>query len=115
LLACNAPTGTCLTVTTFAYEPHSPSGGWFKVGIAPETLRKTNLGALRTGDRVNCERAMGAKTRFGGHFVQVSLLCVFRARAARARQGKGKHTLGSGEREVERVEGWGGGGVGRGR
>ncbi|KAF9350262.1 Riboflavin synthase alpha chain [Mortierella sp. AD094] len=58
-----AVNGTCLTVTEF--EP-----SWFKVGVAPETLRKTNLGSLKVGDAVNLERAMNAHTRFGGHMVQ---------------------------------------------
>ncbi|KAF9110968.1 Riboflavin synthase alpha chain [Mortierella sp. AM989] len=58
-----AVNGTCLTVTEF--EASS-----FKVGVAPETLRKTNLGSLKVGDAVNLERAMNAHTRFGGHMVQ---------------------------------------------
>ncbi|KAK0534475.1 Riboflavin synthase alpha chain [Tilletia horrida] len=62
-----AVNGTCLTVTEF--DPTS-KGGFFKVGIAPETLKKTNLGLLKVGHKVNCERAMSAKTRFGGHIVQ---------------------------------------------
>jgi riboflavin synthase len=44
--------------------------GYFKIGVAPETLKKTNLGQLKVGNKVNCERAMQAHTRFGGHFVQ---------------------------------------------
>lgn len=59
--------GTCLTVTEFSATEH---GGFFKVGIAPETLRRTNLGQLKVGQGINCERAMQAHTRFGGHFVQ---------------------------------------------
>ncbi|KAF9944999.1 Riboflavin synthase alpha chain [Mortierella alpina] len=55
--------GTCLTVTQF-------DASSFKVGVAPETLRKTNLGSLKVGDAVNLERAMNAHTRFGGHMVQ---------------------------------------------
>ncbi|CAK7566688.1 MAG: Riboflavin synthase alpha chain [Sporothrix epigloea] len=55
--------GCCLTVTAF-------DAASFKVGIAPETLRLTNLGDLKTGDRVNLERAVRADTRMGGHFVQ---------------------------------------------
>ncbi|GFF56847.1 riboflavin synthase, alpha subunit [Aspergillus udagawae] len=55
--------GTCLTVTAFDKT-------WFKVGVAPETLRRTNLGALEKGSRVNLERAVLAETRMGGHFVQ---------------------------------------------
>jgi riboflavin synthase len=48
----------------------SKEGGYFKIGAAPETLKKTNLGKLKVGNKVNCERAMQAHTRFGGHFVQ---------------------------------------------
>lgn len=40
------------------------------MGIAPETLRLTNLGSLTTGSDVNLERAVRADTRMGGHFVQ---------------------------------------------
>ncbi|KAL5694478.1 hypothetical protein EMGR_002934 [Emarellia grisea] len=54
---------TCLTVTAFDKT-------WFKVGVAPETLRRTNLGSLEKGSRVNLERAVLAETRMGGHFVQ---------------------------------------------
>ncbi|CCE86337.1 Piso0_004820 [Millerozyma farinosa CBS 7064] len=57
--------GVCLTVTHFDKEK-----GQFKVGIAPETLRRTNLGDLRTGSKVNLERAVSGETRLGGHIVQ---------------------------------------------
>ncbi|KAF2204795.1 Lumazine-binding protein [Delitschia confertaspora ATCC 74209] len=55
--------GTCLTITEFEKS-------WFKVGVAPETLRRTNLGSLKKGSKVNLERAVSASTRMGGHFVQ---------------------------------------------
>lgn len=55
--------GCCLTVTAFTDRT-------FKIGVAPETLRITNLGALREASRVNLERAVRADTRMGGHFVQ---------------------------------------------
>lgn len=55
--------GTCLTITSF-----SPTE--FKVGVSPETLRRTNLGSLEKGSKVNLERAVSASTRMGGHFVQ---------------------------------------------
>ncbi|KAH6616749.1 hypothetical protein C7974DRAFT_402379 [Boeremia exigua] len=55
--------GTCLTVTEFDKTS-------FKIGCAPETLRRTNLGALKQGSKVNLERAVSAHTRMGGHFVQ---------------------------------------------
>ncbi|MBA2656297.1 MAG: riboflavin synthase [Tatlockia sp.] len=37
--------------------------------LSPETLRLTNLGQLKEGDKVNLERAMLATARFGGHYV----------------------------------------------
>ena len=55
--------GTCLTITAFDKT-------WFKVGVAPETLRRTNLGSLQPNSRVNLERAVLGETRMGGHFVQ---------------------------------------------
>jgi riboflavin synthase len=58
-----AVNGVCLTVT--ALPPDS-----FSVEVMPETLRRTNLGALRPGDRVNLERPLAVGGRFGGHFVQ---------------------------------------------
>ncbi|KAK1783709.1 hypothetical protein QBC45DRAFT_1509 [Copromyces sp. CBS 386.78] len=61
-----AVNGVCLTVTSFTLSPSAQ----FTVGIAPETLRLTNLGSLRPGSRVNLERAVRADTRMGGHFVQ---------------------------------------------
>lgn len=55
--------GTCLTITEFSAHD-------FKVGVSPETLRRTNLGDLTKGSHVNLERAVSASTRMGGHFVQ---------------------------------------------
>ncbi|KAK9361290.1 hypothetical protein V1504DRAFT_491347 [Lipomyces starkeyi] len=58
-----AVNGTCVTITDFNSTD-------FKVGVAPETLRRTNLGDLRPGHKVNLERAVAGHVRFGGHFVQ---------------------------------------------
>lgn len=55
--------GVCLTVTAI-------QGDCLAVGLAPETLERTNLGALRAGDGVNLERSLPANGRMGGHFVQ---------------------------------------------
>ena len=55
--------GTCLTITDLTHNA-------FKVGVSPESLRRTNLGRLTTGSRVNLERAVSASMRMGGHFVQ---------------------------------------------
>ncbi len=57
-----AVNGVCLTVTKIA-------GCTFWADVMPETLRQTNLGKLRSGSRVNLERAMLAGGRFGGHMV----------------------------------------------
>ncbi|RYP93468.1 hypothetical protein DL770_000352 [Monosporascus sp. CRB-9-2] len=67
-----AVNGVCLTATDINNNKHGDSGGKssFTVGVAPETLRLTNLGDLQRGSRVNLERAVRADTRMGGHFVQ---------------------------------------------
>jgi riboflavin synthase len=57
-----AVNGTCLTVKSFS-ERH------FDADASPETLDKTNLGDLATGDRVHLERAMALGDRLGGHLV----------------------------------------------
>lgn len=57
-------------MTAFDAAGGQTAGGRFSVGVAPETLRLTNLGALAAGSRVNLERAVRADTRMGGHFVQ---------------------------------------------
>lgn len=58
-----AVNGVCLTVTNF--NAHSLS-----VNIMPETLRRTNIGLLCDGDRVNLERPLALGGRLGGHLVQ---------------------------------------------
>ncbi|MCD7792425.1 MAG: riboflavin synthase [Oscillospiraceae bacterium] len=57
-----AVNGVCLTVTAL-----SPDG--FTADVMPETLRRSNLGLLYAGDKVDLERAMPADGRFGGHIV----------------------------------------------
>lgn len=55
--------GVCLTVVEHG-------DGQFTVDVMAETLRRSSLGGLAVGDRVNLERAMAATSRFGGHIVQ---------------------------------------------
>lgn len=57
-----AVNGVCLTVTQLF-----PDG--FTADVMAETLRRSNLGALKGGQTVNLERAMAAEGRFGGHIV----------------------------------------------
>jgi riboflavin synthase len=42
----------------------------YVVTAIDETLKRTNLGALKIGDQVNLERCMPAYGRFDGHIVQ---------------------------------------------
>lgn len=58
-----AHNGVCLTVINI-------SGHQYTVTAIDETLKRTNLGDLKTGDRVNLERCMPANGRFDGHIVQ---------------------------------------------
>ena len=57
-----ATNGVCLTVTDFSERE-------FSVDVAPETMRKTNLGDLSIRDDLNLERALRLKDRLGGHLV----------------------------------------------
>ena len=57
-----AISGACQTVTFM-------DANSFKVQMMPETLARTKLGGLRTGARVNLERAMRLDTRVDGHLV----------------------------------------------
>lgn len=58
-----AVNGACLTVTELNKDT-------FTVGLAPETIRCTNLGELHPGEGVNLELALRADGRIGGHFLQ---------------------------------------------
>ncbi len=55
--------GACMTLT-------SKNAKSFTFDTMAESLKKTNLGLLRSGSLVNLERAMSAGSRFDGHFVQ---------------------------------------------
>ena len=57
-----AVSGACLTVVERTADQ-------FRVDAAPETLRRTTLGELRSGSRVNLERALRLSDRLGGHLV----------------------------------------------
>lgn len=58
-----AVNGVCLTATTIA-------GGSFSADVMHETLRRSSLGALTAGARVNLELPLRATDRLGGHVVQ---------------------------------------------
>lgn len=54
--------GVCLTVTKLEQDH-------FEADVMAETMRRTKLGSLTAGSRVNLERAMQLNGRFGGHIV----------------------------------------------
>ena len=54
--------GVCLTVTEFTPKT-------FTVDVMPETMQRTAFHELKTGSRVNLERALRLTDRIGGHLV----------------------------------------------
>ncbi len=58
-----AVNGVCLTAVDI-----DPQGFW--CDLSPETLARTNLGALSDGSRVNLERPAAVGDRLSGHIVQ---------------------------------------------
>jgi len=58
-----AVNGVCLTAVEVRAETAT-------VDVVSETLRRSNLGSLAVGDRVNLERPLAAGGRFDGHIVQ---------------------------------------------
>ena len=57
-----ATNGVCLTVTGL-------HGDCFDADVMAETIRRTNLGDLKLGNKLNLERALSLNTRLGGHIV----------------------------------------------
>ncbi|MFH1031477.1 MAG: riboflavin synthase [Chloroflexota bacterium] len=55
--------GVCLTITSL-------NSSSFSVDIMAETIKRTNLGLLKAGDKVDLERPMALGSRLGGHLVQ---------------------------------------------
>jgi riboflavin synthase len=54
--------GCCLTVVKI-------DGGAMAFEVGPETLQRTNLGRLRSGNRINLETSLRVGDSLGGHFV----------------------------------------------
>jgi riboflavin synthase len=68
--------GVCLTVVERGKNE-------FSADVAVETLRVTNLGELKTGAKVNLERALQLSARIGGHLVSGHVDAVGRLREKR--------------------------------
>ena len=57
-----AVNGVCLTAKNISIRQ-------FTVDVSPESLKRTNLGKLSMGSKVNLERALRLSDRLGGHMV----------------------------------------------
>jgi riboflavin synthase len=68
--------GVCLTVVDMGRSA-------FSADVANETLKVTNLGELRIGQKVNLERALQLSARIGGHLVTGHVDAVGRIREKR--------------------------------
>lgn len=61
--------GVCQTVISY-------NSNGFTVQVSDETLSVTNLKNLKSGDKVNLERALTLNSRLGGHIVSGHVDCV---------------------------------------
>jgi riboflavin synthase len=73
--------GCCLTVANV-------DGGDLSFHAVPETIARSTLGALESGDRVNVEPALRAGDELGGHYVQGHVDAVGRIESVEA-EGEG--------------------------
>ena len=55
--------GCCQTVVNMSVNS-------FSANVSQETFRVTNFGKMKSGDKVNLERALTPSSRMGGHIVQ---------------------------------------------
>ena len=72
-----AVSGVCLTA-------YNISGQRFSADVSPETLARTRLGLLSSGDSVNMERALQLSDRLGGHIVSGHVDCLARLQNKKA-------------------------------
>jgi riboflavin synthase len=89
-----AVNGCCVTVAVAGAEG-------FAADLVAETLRRTALGGLRPGDRVNLERPLPASGRLGGHLVQGHVDGVARV-LERRRVGEGEEVRVEPPEDLER-------------
>jgi len=67
-----AVNGVCLTAVGVAgmADGGVTADGAFTADVMRETLKRSSIGELKPGDRVNLERSVRADGRLGGHIVQ---------------------------------------------
>ncbi len=81
-----AHNGVCLTVVALADGMHT-------VTAITETLNKTNLGNLKTGDLINLERCIQMNGRLDGHIVQGHVDQVAICTAVKEMEGSWEYTF----------------------
>jgi len=94
-----AHNGVCLTVVALNNDTHT-------VTAIDETLRKTSLGNLKVGSKVNLERCMQMNARLDGHIVQghvdQTAVCVKREELDGSWEYRFKYDASSGNVTVEK-------------
>ena len=66
----DAFTGSSIAVNGCCLTALDLKPGSFAADLAPETMRRTNIGDLRAGSLVNLERPLSPQSRLSGHIVQ---------------------------------------------
>lgn len=79
-----AVNGACLTVTEKGNDTVT-------FDVSPESIDRTTIGNLRSGSRVNLERALKLGDRLGGHIVSGHIDCC--GRLSRSETRSGNHLL----------------------
>jgi len=80
--------GVCLTVEKIFTDKDQ-----YQVSAIDETLKKTNLGELKAGDKVNLERSVTLNQRLDGHVVQGHIDGVVVCRSVEDKEGSYLYTF----------------------
>lgn len=94
-----AHNGVCLTVVALSDNTHT-------VTAIDETLKKTNLGDLKVGSKINLERCMQMNARLDGHIVQghvdQTAICIKREELDGSWEYRFKYDVAAGNVTVEK-------------
>lgn len=82
-----AHNGVCLSVESFS------ATGYYQLSLIEETLKKSMLGEVSEGSKLNLERALTLNTPLDGHFVQGHADTTGRIMAIENEQGSWRITL----------------------